>query len=113
MCLIVKDGEVPDDELMAPPKRLENLIHLGELCVDLLQQNDEHYSEVRTIHSIDIEFDDTHTNKNVSCLLPLTNEHITMYLKRKTQISRNVSSKYAANSLKPKTPLVSEIACIY
>lgn len=30
----------------APGKKLEELIHLAELCVDLLQQNNEHYSEV-------------------------------------------------------------------
>ncbi|XP_029833225.1 calcium-dependent secretion activator isoform X5 [Ixodes scapularis] len=29
----------------SPGKRLEELIHLAELCVDLLQQNNEHYSE--------------------------------------------------------------------
>ena len=27
-------------------KKLEDLIHLAELCVDLLQQNEEHYAEV-------------------------------------------------------------------
>lgn len=66
VCAIVKDGEVPDDEIMAPAKRLENLIHLGELCVDLLQQNDEHYSEVRTIHSIEILILMTHTPTKMS-----------------------------------------------
>ncbi len=29
-----------------PMKKLEDLIHLAELCVDLLQQNEEHYAEV-------------------------------------------------------------------
>lgn len=34
-------------EMMVPPaKKLEDLIHLAELCVDLLQQNEEHYAEV-------------------------------------------------------------------
>lgn len=34
-------------EVMVPPaKKLEDLIHLAELCVDLLQQNEEHYAEV-------------------------------------------------------------------
>ena len=28
-------------------KKLEDLIHLAELCVDLLQQNEEHYAEVK------------------------------------------------------------------
>jgi hypothetical protein len=35
-------GEV----MVAPSKKLEDLIHLAELCVDLLQQNEEHYAEV-------------------------------------------------------------------
>lgn len=29
-----------------PSKKLEDLIRLAEICVDLLQQNEEHYSEV-------------------------------------------------------------------
>jgi len=33
------EGQVP------PMKKLEDLIHLAELCVDLLQQNEEHYAE--------------------------------------------------------------------
>lgn len=33
--------------MMVPAaKKLEDLIHLAELCVDLLQQNEEHYAEV-------------------------------------------------------------------
>jgi hypothetical protein len=37
-------------ELVVPPaKKLEDLIHLAELCVDLLQQNEEHYAEVNFI----------------------------------------------------------------
>lgn len=28
-------------------KKLEELIHLAEMCVDQLQQNEEHYAEVR------------------------------------------------------------------
>ncbi len=31
---------------VAPSKKLEDLIHLAELCVGLLQQNKEHYAEV-------------------------------------------------------------------
>ncbi|XP_017062659.1 calcium-dependent secretion activator isoform X2 [Drosophila eugracilis] len=35
-------------EVIVPaPKKLEDLIHLAELCVDLLQQNEEHYGELR------------------------------------------------------------------
>lgn len=33
------------DHDVPPAKKLEDLIHLAELCVDLLQQNDEHYAE--------------------------------------------------------------------
>lgn len=29
-----------------PKKKVEDLIHLAELCIDLLQQNEEHHSEV-------------------------------------------------------------------
>ncbi|KAG8276201.1 dense core granule exocytosis [Homalodisca vitripennis] len=31
--------------IVPPSKKLEDLIHLAELCVDLLQQNEEHYAE--------------------------------------------------------------------
>ncbi|XP_046868262.1 calcium-dependent secretion activator isoform X2 [Drosophila willistoni] len=31
--------------IVPPPKKLEDLIHLSELCVDLLQQNEEYYGE--------------------------------------------------------------------
>lgn len=44
------EAKIEDDlsgEVCVPPsKKLEDLIHLAELCVDLLQQNEEHYSEV-------------------------------------------------------------------
>lgn len=33
-------------EDVPPGKKLEDLKRLAELCVDLLQQNEEHYSEV-------------------------------------------------------------------
>ena len=47
LALEAKIGEDLDSEVCAPPsKKLEDLIHLAEICVDLLQQNDEHYSEV-------------------------------------------------------------------
>ncbi|XP_026473035.1 calcium-dependent secretion activator [Ctenocephalides felis] len=43
------EAKIEDDlrgEVMVPPaKKLEDLIHLAELCVDLLQQNEEHYAE--------------------------------------------------------------------
>lgn len=34
------------ETMVTPAKKLEDLIHLAELCVDLLQQNEEHYAEV-------------------------------------------------------------------
>ncbi|XP_029034254.1 calcium-dependent secretion activator isoform X2 [Osmia bicornis bicornis] len=44
------EAKIEDDlsgEVCVPPsKKLEDLIHLAEMCVDLLQQNGEHYSEV-------------------------------------------------------------------
>ncbi|KAH8269809.1 hypothetical protein KR018_011643 [Drosophila ironensis] len=42
-------GEV----LVPPSKKLEDLIHLAELCVDLLQQNEEHYGELRRHDKMD------------------------------------------------------------
>ncbi|XP_054280799.1 calcium-dependent secretion activator [Macrosteles quadrilineatus] len=43
------EAKIEDDlsgEMIVPPgKKLEDLIHLAELCVDLLQQNEEHYAE--------------------------------------------------------------------
>lgn len=46
--------------IVPPAKKLEDLIHLAELCVDLLQQNEEHYAEVsghgRAVFSTGIEY---------------------------------------------------------
>ena len=39
------DDMGPDSSLAAS-KKLEDLIHLSEACVDLLQQNEEHHAEV-------------------------------------------------------------------
>lgn len=38
--------------MVAPSKKLEDLIHLAELCVDLLQQNEEHYAEVGLVQCV-------------------------------------------------------------
>ena len=39
-------------EVVIPPgKKLEDLIRLSELCVDLLRQNEEFYQEVRGLQS--------------------------------------------------------------
>lgn len=40
--------------MVPPAKKLEDLIHLAELCVDLLQQNDEHYAEVINFYLIHV-----------------------------------------------------------
>lgn len=34
------------DGVAHPNKKLDNLIRLAEMCVDQLQQNEEHYAEV-------------------------------------------------------------------
>jgi MUN domain len=59
-------------EMIVPPaKKLEDLIHLAELCVDLLQQNEEHYAEVSTKnYAVAISF---HCGLLFYDFLPLTN----------------------------------------
>ncbi|XP_051862183.1 calcium-dependent secretion activator isoform X10 [Drosophila albomicans] len=39
------EEDLRGEMIVPPPKKLEDLIHLSELCVDLLQQNEEHYGE--------------------------------------------------------------------
>jgi len=46
--LIGNSGEV----IIPPAKKLEDLIRLSELCVDLLRQNEEFYAEVNINLSI-------------------------------------------------------------
>lgn len=41
-------ANVTADTQAAPDKRLEDMMRLGELCIEVLQQNDEHHSEVGT-----------------------------------------------------------------
>lgn len=48
-CIFVAD-DLRGEVIVPPAKKLEDLIHLTELCVDLLQQNEEHYAEVN-MHS--------------------------------------------------------------
>lgn len=66
--------------MMVPPaKKLEDLIHLAELCVDLLQQNEEHYAEVsykkiifhQNFHRCSKK-DTKKYKKKILCFLPLT-----------------------------------------
>lgn len=42
------------ETIVSPSKKLNDLIHLAELCVDLLQQNEEHYAEVSIEYSAEI-----------------------------------------------------------
>lgn len=34
---------------MSPKKRLDDVIHLAELCIEVLQQNEEHHAEVSIV----------------------------------------------------------------
>lgn len=38
-------AQIKADAQAAPEKRLEDMMRLGELCIEVLQQNDEHHSE--------------------------------------------------------------------
>lgn len=44
--IINSTEDLRGETMVTPAKKLEDLIHLAELCVDLLQQNEEHYAEV-------------------------------------------------------------------
>jgi len=35
-----------------PADRLEDIIHLAGLCIEVLQQNEEHHAEVSLVHCI-------------------------------------------------------------
>lgn len=49
-CWVILFVDDLSGEMTVPPsKKLEDLIHLAELCVDLLQQNEEHYAEVSVV----------------------------------------------------------------
>lgn len=40
--------------MVPPSKKLNDLIRLAELCVDLLQQNEEHYAEVSYVLKVSL-----------------------------------------------------------
>ncbi|XP_053282838.1 calcium-dependent secretion activator 2 isoform X1 [Pleuronectes platessa] len=42
---LMEYAQIKEDSQEAPEKRLEDMMRLGELCIDVLQQNDEHHSE--------------------------------------------------------------------
>ena len=56
-------------EVVIPPsKKLEDLIRLSELCVDLLRQNEEFYAEVSEIWKVLLTFNDqtkTHSRQHL------------------------------------------------
>lgn len=39
-------SETVEDETLHPTLKLQDLIHLAEMCVELVQENNEHYAEV-------------------------------------------------------------------
>ena len=47
------------NEEVSPKRRLDDVIHLAELCIEVLQQNEEHHAEVSVNH---------HGNWNVYCM---------------------------------------------
>ncbi|XP_068169496.1 calcium-dependent secretion activator 2-like isoform X1 [Antennarius striatus] len=42
---LIEYAQITVDAQAAPEKRLEDMMRLGELCIEVLQQNDEHHSE--------------------------------------------------------------------
>uniref|UniRef100_A0A8C6SWC6 Calcium dependent secretion activator 2 n=1 Tax=Neogobius melanostomus TaxID=47308 RepID=A0A8C6SWC6_9GOBI len=42
---LIDYAQIKVDPQAAPEKRLEDMMRLGELCIEVLQQNDEHHSE--------------------------------------------------------------------
>lgn len=55
-CLFIVE-DLRGETMVSPSKKLDDLIHLAELCVDLLQQNEEHYAEVSTQRFSEITID--------------------------------------------------------
>ena len=54
-------GEAPP---ITPKQKLEDLIRLAELCVDLLRQNEEFYAEVTLLSSVLTSFRISASKKN-------------------------------------------------
>jgi len=42
--LAVVDGSTPEE--LDPKKKLDSLMHLAELCIEVIQQNEEYHAEV-------------------------------------------------------------------
>lgn len=45
--LFLATEDLSGENAVSASRKLDDLIHLAELCVDLLQQNEEHHAEVR------------------------------------------------------------------
>lgn len=43
---VVTAEDLSGETAVSAGRKLDDLIHLAELCVDLLQQNEEHHAEV-------------------------------------------------------------------
>lgn len=48
-----------------PKKKLDDIMHLAELCIEVLQQNEEHHAEVFTFALLNVGAADTLTVGNV------------------------------------------------
>ncbi|KAG7254949.1 hypothetical protein CRUP_036271 [Coryphaenoides rupestris] len=44
-CELLQFAQIHEDAEVSREKRLEDLMRLGELCLEVLQQNQEHHSE--------------------------------------------------------------------
>lgn len=67
--------------LCAEGKSLEDMIHVAELCIELLQQNDEHYSEVRyTTYKVMLRRIRAYLLVVCCFRIPITTLHITSLL---------------------------------
>lgn len=44
--LFLATEDLSGENAVSAGRKLDDLIHLAELCVDLLQQNEEHHAEV-------------------------------------------------------------------
>lgn len=59
-----------------PARKLEEVLHLAELCIEVLQQNEEHHAEVMTCFNCHIKprimlCDGGNGTEDVACPLPL------------------------------------------
>uniref|UniRef100_A0A4W6DSJ2 Calcium dependent secretion activator 2 n=1 Tax=Lates calcarifer TaxID=8187 RepID=A0A4W6DSJ2_LATCA len=48
---LIEYAQIKEFQKISPEKRLEDMMRLGELCIEVLQQNEEHHSEVLDFYS--------------------------------------------------------------